>query len=183
MSKCGIAYFDKKVTNYQIYVDRLLQEQEKKIKTNEDYLTNSIDSQNQKIDSFIAEQENTSSSEVNFTRVKSTNFTNSVNSVTLSDVDYKEVFIFSSVKADLTVTIGSNTFTVPYVTGSLRTDVSFRNYGGLLIIDSKYHLANSCGNTNHVTTTSTVPPTTITNITSLTVSSTTTTGSIQIYAR
>lgn len=29
---CGIAHFDKKVTNYQLYVDKLLQEQEQKIK-------------------------------------------------------------------------------------------------------------------------------------------------------
>lgn len=59
MIKSGITHFDKKVTDYQIYVDRELQKQNKKIKSQENYLINSLDSQSKKINDFIEENANT----------------------------------------------------------------------------------------------------------------------------
>ena len=47
--KCAIAHFDKKVTDYQIYVDRQLQNQDKQIKSSEDYMINTLDSHNKRI--------------------------------------------------------------------------------------------------------------------------------------
>lgn len=44
MSDKCIAHFDKKVTDYQMYVDRSLQNQDIKIKSLEDYLVNTCDS-------------------------------------------------------------------------------------------------------------------------------------------
>lgn len=43
--ECAIAHFDKKFTDYQIYVDRVIQEQNKKIKQLENYIMNNINSQ------------------------------------------------------------------------------------------------------------------------------------------
>lgn len=41
--ECAIAHFDKKVTDYQGYVDRELMNQDKQIKSHEDYLINTLD--------------------------------------------------------------------------------------------------------------------------------------------
>lgn len=42
--ECAIAHFDKKVTDYQIHVNRELLNQDEKIKSHEDYLINTLDS-------------------------------------------------------------------------------------------------------------------------------------------
>lgn len=38
--ECAIAHFDKKVTDYQMHVDKVLQEQANKIKTLTNFITN-----------------------------------------------------------------------------------------------------------------------------------------------
>lgn len=52
-TKCAIAHFDKKVTDYQIYVDRELQNQNEQLKSAKNYLINTLDSQDKKINDFI----------------------------------------------------------------------------------------------------------------------------------
>lgn len=42
--KCYLAHIDKQVTDYQLYVDKVIQEQNKKIKELEKYLINTLDS-------------------------------------------------------------------------------------------------------------------------------------------
>jgi len=55
---CAIAHFDKKVTDYQLHVDRELINQDKKINTQEKYLINTLDSHKKLITDFIEENAN-----------------------------------------------------------------------------------------------------------------------------
>ena len=51
--KCAITHFDKKVTDYQVYVDRELQKQDKQIKSYEDYIVNTLNSASKIADNIL----------------------------------------------------------------------------------------------------------------------------------
>lgn len=135
--KCAIAHFDRKTTDYQIYVDRALQTQDKKIKTHENYLINTLDSQNKRITDFM--EENAGDGSKKFELV----YDGIIQDVTF-DKPYTELyFIYSTMAghgADVTIKLDDNSYIEGYLDGAEKTKyyVMFNGLGCVFSLSYEY---------------------------------------------
>jgi hypothetical protein len=127
--KCT-ACIDKKVTDYQIYVDRALQKQDKKIETHETYLMTSVNTQNKRIDDFI--ENNAGGGSKKFEKVYDGNFTEQVT----FDKPYTEFYVYfdcGGAEAFLTLYDNNNQpISYPFFSGAELCNYHLKLDGGIL---------------------------------------------------